>query len=313
MALLDIDRAGAEETAAAIAGETGVPALGIECEVTDRQRVARRSRRPPTRSAGSTPSRRTPASHAMPSSQEDGRAVGQRDRSAPDRHLRVPPGRSVYSVARGPGRIVCISSVSGATGNLGRRTTAPRKAGSIHGRDRRARDGRSETTANAVRPGFIDTAMTRAMSDEARRRFLAAISRARGPARRGRRGRGFPCQRRRAHRGTIDVTAGFYLYEHQRRVPWQGYGPVQLAIDAEQIATMCGRHGRPTASLPRRGSDRPTGLCDRARLAGDQGGAGRASSSGADVGRIVHGEQRMTFHRLHPLRRSPHQLGQPPR
>ena len=33
---------------------------------------------------------------------------------------------------------------------------------------------RSETTVNAVRPGFIDTAMTRAMPDEARQLLLAA-------------------------------------------------------------------------------------------------------------------------------------------
>ena len=33
---------------------------------------------------------------------------------------------------------------------------------------------RSETTVNAVRPGFIDTAMTRAMPDEARQPLLAA-------------------------------------------------------------------------------------------------------------------------------------------
>src|SRR5205823_9466115 len=39
VALLDLDRAGAEETAAAIAAEAGATAVGIECYVTDRLRV----------------------------------------------------------------------------------------------------------------------------------------------------------------------------------------------------------------------------------------------------------------------------------
>lgn len=67
------------------------------------------------------------------------------------------------------GRIVCIGSVVGSTGNAGQTNYAASKAG-LEGFVRAlAREVASRNiTANLVAPGFIDTDMTRALSDEQR-------------------------------------------------------------------------------------------------------------------------------------------------
>lgn len=66
---------------------------------------------------------------------------------------------------RGGGRIVNISSASWL-GNLGQANYAAAKAGVVGLTLTAARElGRSGSTANAICPGFIDTAMTRAMPE----------------------------------------------------------------------------------------------------------------------------------------------------
>lgn len=74
------------------------------------------------------------------------------------------------------GRIINISSVVGATGNPGQTNYAAAKAGVIGFTRALARElGSRNVTVNAVAPGFIDTDMTRALSDEQRNALLTQI------------------------------------------------------------------------------------------------------------------------------------------
>ncbi|MFO1506161.1 MAG: 3-oxoacyl-ACP reductase FabG [Lysobacterales bacterium] len=68
------------------------------------------------------------------------------------------------------GRIVNIASVVGVTGNPGQTNYAAAKAGVIAFSKSLAREvGSRGITVNVVAPGFIDTDMTRALTDEQRR------------------------------------------------------------------------------------------------------------------------------------------------
>lgn len=74
------------------------------------------------------------------------------------------------------GRIVNISSVVGATGNVGQTNYAAAKAGMLGFAKSMAREvGSRGITVNTVAPGFIDTDMTRELSDEHRQALLAGI------------------------------------------------------------------------------------------------------------------------------------------
>ena len=70
----------------------------------------------------------------------------------------------------GPGRVVLISSVVAKAGNLGQMNYIAAKAGVVGlVRSGALELGRFGTTVNGIRPGFIETPMTAAMTDDAKR------------------------------------------------------------------------------------------------------------------------------------------------
>ena len=74
------------------------------------------------------------------------------------------------------GRIISISSIVGASGNAGQCNYAAAKAGVIGFTKSLAREvGSRAITVNAVAPGFVDTDMTRALTDAQRQAMLAQI------------------------------------------------------------------------------------------------------------------------------------------
>jgi 3-oxoacyl-[acyl-carrier protein] reductase len=97
--------------------------------------------------------------------------------------------RSVFRLSRGVlrgmmkarwGRIINITSVVGAAGNPGQMNYAAAKAGVVGMSKSLAREiGSRNITVNCVAPGFIDTDMTRALSQEQRDALLGQIPLAR--------------------------------------------------------------------------------------------------------------------------------------
>lgn len=74
------------------------------------------------------------------------------------------------------GRIINISSVVGATGNAGQANYAAAKAGMVGFAKSMAKEiGSRGITVNTVAPGFIDTDMTRELSDELKQALLSGI------------------------------------------------------------------------------------------------------------------------------------------
>ena len=72
------------------------------------------------------------------------------------------------------GRIINITSVVGAMGNAGQANYAAAKAGLMGFAKSMAREvGSRGITVNCIAPGFIDTAMTRALPEEVRKTFEA--------------------------------------------------------------------------------------------------------------------------------------------
>ena len=81
-----------------------------------------------------------------------------------------------YMVRQKGGRIVNLASVSGLVGNPGQANYSASKAGVVGFTRTVARElARKNVTCNAVAPGFIDTEMTRVLSDKAKENALAAI------------------------------------------------------------------------------------------------------------------------------------------
>ena len=74
------------------------------------------------------------------------------------------------------GRIISIASVVGLTGNPGQANYAAAKAGIIGFTKSLGREiGSRGITANVIAPGFIDTDMTRALSEEQRAQLMTQI------------------------------------------------------------------------------------------------------------------------------------------
>ncbi len=74
------------------------------------------------------------------------------------------------------GRIINISSVVGVTGNPGQTNYAASKAGLIGFTKSLAREiGSRKITVNTVAPGFIDTDMTRELSEEQKKNMIGQI------------------------------------------------------------------------------------------------------------------------------------------
>jgi 3-oxoacyl-[acyl-carrier protein] reductase len=79
-------------------------------------------------------------------------------------------------VRRRAGRIINISSVVGQTGNPGQANYVASKAGLIGLTKAVAAEVASRSiTVNAVAPGFVDTAMTRALPAEVRQKILSFV------------------------------------------------------------------------------------------------------------------------------------------
>jgi len=74
------------------------------------------------------------------------------------------------------GRIISIGSVVGSTGNAGQANYAAAKAGLLGFTKALAQEvGSRNITVNAIAPGFIDTDMTKSLSDEQRKYLLEKI------------------------------------------------------------------------------------------------------------------------------------------
>jgi len=89
-------------------------------------------------------------------------------------HLTKPVGRLM--VKQRAGRIINISSVIGLMGNAGQANYAASKAGLIGFSKSVAREFASRgITCNVVCPGFIETDMTRGLSEDLRKKLLERI------------------------------------------------------------------------------------------------------------------------------------------
>jgi 3-oxoacyl-[acyl-carrier protein] reductase len=104
---------------------------------------------------------------------EDWQAVLDVDLTAP---FRLARAALRGMLRRRAGRIIGIASIVGTTGNPGQANYAAAKAGLVGMTKALAQEvGSRGITANIVAPGFIQTAMTEALSDDQKKRLTDAI------------------------------------------------------------------------------------------------------------------------------------------
>ena len=169
VAVLDVDEAGARETAERIAAGTGSQIVAYGCDVRDRAQVgavvaaAADELGGLDTLVGNAGIMRDRTFHKM--SDEEWDDVVAVDLTGVFVTLRAA---APWLRQPGPGRVVLISSVVAKTGNFGQMNYIAAKAG-VDGLVRSAAVelARSGTTVNGVRPGFIETAMTAQMPPEA--------------------------------------------------------------------------------------------------------------------------------------------------
>jgi acetoacetyl-CoA reductase len=81
-----------------------------------------------------------------------------------------------YMTEQGNGRIINMSSFVGEAGNMGQANYAAAKAGLLGFTKTAARElARNNITVNAICPGFIETEMVQAISEEMQEKILKTI------------------------------------------------------------------------------------------------------------------------------------------
>jgi 3-oxoacyl-[acyl-carrier protein] reductase len=177
VALVDLDEAQVTETAEDVAGRTGTKTVPLVCDVSDRAAVAAMVEEAAGQLGGldtlvtNAGIARDSFLHKM--SDEAWDAVIGVHLTGTFACLRAA---APHLRGDGPGRVVCISSVSAATGNLGQANYTAAKGGIVSLAKTAARElARAQTTVNVVRPGFVETPMTEAMPDEARQGLIEQI------------------------------------------------------------------------------------------------------------------------------------------
>lgn len=186
VAVLDVNKIGAQENAKRLSDETGSPIFGFGCDVTDRDQVRRTVAEAAAAMGGldtyigNAGITRDAMLHRL--SDEDWDQVIAVNLTGVFAGLQAC---APWLRTDGPGRVVLISSVVAKSGNLGQINYIAAKAGVV-GLVRSAATelARFATTVNGIRPGFIETSMTAAMPAAAREALMTSnpLGRAGQPA-----------------------------------------------------------------------------------------------------------------------------------
>lgn len=180
VAVLDLDAAGARDTAEEVAAAHGVRTLGAACDVTDPDSVgsalaALDAALPPVGALVNNAGITSPVPFLEVTDEEWDRIHAVNVRGAYTVTRRVAPGLA----ERGFGRIVFLSSVSAERGGglFGGVAYSAAKAGQLGFARALARElGPHGVTVNAVAPGLIDTDIfDGALTDERRAALLAGV------------------------------------------------------------------------------------------------------------------------------------------
>lgn len=175
--LLDLDRDRVESQAADITSAGGGRAYGVACDVSDRDRVEAAISEAAEAMGGidtlvtNAGIARDSFVHKMTDGDWDAVIAVHLTGTFACVRAAAPHLR-----AEGAGRVITISSISAAMGNLGQANYTAAKGGIVSMTKTLAREfARSATTVNCIRPGFIDTPMTAAVPHEARAKLMSNI------------------------------------------------------------------------------------------------------------------------------------------